>query len=147
MDSLRFVTCTWCGQVFFLCRWCDDGDRYCTRACSTSGRRESIQAAGRRYQRTEAGRAQHAARHQRYLERREAAKVTHQTAEKLPEAVEVVAPAPVSTHDAWPASGEEPDHAFAVGGNRFEMRRDPSAGDGGSDGDGAEGAPVGDGAA
>jgi hypothetical protein len=31
-DSLRVATCRRCGQRFFLCRFCDRGDRYCGQA-------------------------------------------------------------------------------------------------------------------
>jgi len=72
------------------------------------------------------GRANHVARQQRYLDRREAAKMTHQSAENLPQDVEVVLPAPVSTHDASPVTGEEMADTVTVDSNRFEMRRAPS---------------------
>jgi hypothetical protein len=72
VDSLRFIVCRRCGQVFFLCPRCDDGDAYCDKPCAKAARRDSVRAAGRRYQQTEAGRAHHAARQQTYLDRREA---------------------------------------------------------------------------
>jgi hypothetical protein len=60
------------------CAW------YCSDDCADAARRDSLLAAGRIYQRTEAGRANHAARQQDYLDKREAAKMTHQSAENLP---------------------------------------------------------------
>ena len=87
--------------MFYLCRWCDCGDRYCSDDCADAGRRDSLLTAGRAYQRTEAGRANHAARQQEYLDKREAAKMTHQSAENLPQDVEVVLPAPVSLAAAY----------------------------------------------
>jgi hypothetical protein len=148
-ESLRFIICRLCGQVFFLCRWCDDGNVYCGDTCSEVGRSESQRAAGRRYQQTEAGRSNHAARQQRYLDRREAAKMTHQTAKNLPTVVEVVSPPPPPAHDAQAAmgGGEEKDHAFNLGGHRLDERGDPRPGDGGSLGDRLESSAIGDGAA
>jgi hypothetical protein len=57
-------------------------------------------------------------------------------------------PAPVSMHDASTAIGEDTAHvhAFALGDDRFEVQRDEGAGDGGAEGDGAQGAVVVDGA-
>jgi hypothetical protein len=66
-----------CGQVFFLCRRCDRGDRYCSRRCAHRARRATLRAAGRRYQHSWRGRVHHAARQTRYRRRRE--QVTHQT--------------------------------------------------------------------
>src|SRR5262245_63931891 len=108
-----------------------------------------MREAGRRYRRTEAGRASHAACQQRYLMRRDA-KMMHQSenrtrgvAENLSCAVELISPAPVVARDAPIASGEETAHAPTVDSGRFETRRDSCAGDGGPAGDAAQGSIVG----
>jgi hypothetical protein len=64
VDSFRFVVCARadCRQVFFLCRRCDRGDRYCSRGCANRARRATLHAAGRRYQHSWPGRLRHAAR-------------------------------------------------------------------------------------
>jgi len=79
VDSFRFVVCAGadCRQVFFLCRHCDRGDRYCSRPCARRARHAARQAASGRYQHSRRGRLQHAARQARYRARRE--KVTHPT--------------------------------------------------------------------
>jgi hypothetical protein len=82
VDSFRFVICGSgeCRQLFFLCRHCDRGDRYCSRTCAERARRASRRAAGRRYQLSRRGRFRHAARQARYRTRRPPPeKVTHQT--------------------------------------------------------------------
>ncbi len=83
MDSFRFVVCARaeCRQVFFLCRHCDRGDRYCSRSCAERARGASLHAAGRRYQHSRRGRLHHAARQARYRGGRGAPreKVTPQT--------------------------------------------------------------------
>ena len=66
-----------CCQVFFLCRDCDRGDRYCSQDCSEQARRESLRAAGRQYEKTFAGLRQNAARQARFRKRARE-KVTHQ---------------------------------------------------------------------
>lgn len=82
VDSFRFVVCDRadCRQVFFLCRRCDRGDRYCSRACAHQARHATLRAASRRYQQSRRGRGQHAARQAHYRRRRAPReKVTHQT--------------------------------------------------------------------
>jgi hypothetical protein len=82
VDSFRFVVCDRadCRQVFFLCRRCDRGDRYCSRVCAHRARHATLRAAGRRYQQGRHGRAQHAARQARYRGRQAAREqVTQQT--------------------------------------------------------------------
>jgi hypothetical protein len=75
-ESLRFVVCARpsCGLVFFLCRHCDQGRRYCGAHCARAARRASLDGARRRYQASLRGRRCHADRQRRYRERlREAA--------------------------------------------------------------------------
>ena len=82
MDSFRFVVCDRadCRHVFFLCRRCDRGDRYCSRACAHRARHATLRAANRRYQQSRQGRRQHAARQARYRGGGAAREnVTHQT--------------------------------------------------------------------
>jgi hypothetical protein len=49
-ESLRFVVCArpGCGSVFFLCRHCDQGRRYCGTGCAHAARRASLDGARRR---------------------------------------------------------------------------------------------------
>jgi hypothetical protein len=67
--------------VFFLCRHCDRGDRYCSERCTQRARQASLRAASQRYQHRRRGRLHHAARQARYRARRE--KVTHQTSQAV----------------------------------------------------------------
>jgi len=75
--SYRLFQCARCAAQVRLCRPCDRGNRYCGDICSRAARRKSTRRAGARHQETTRGRANHAARQQRYLDRREA-KMTHQ---------------------------------------------------------------------
>ena len=70
----RVVTCSWpaCRRLFGVCSACDGdgGSRvYCSRDCAAHARRRSVREAGRTYQRTDRGKAHHAARQARYRER------------------------------------------------------------------------------
>ncbi len=74
-DCRRYV-CDRCGRAVYLCSWCDRGQRYCSIPCRRAARRESLRAAGRRYQQTRRGRLLHARRQQAYR-KRQREKVTH----------------------------------------------------------------------
>jgi hypothetical protein len=105
VDSLRFVICARvdCQQVFFLCRLCDRGDRYCSRRCADRARRATLHAAGRRYQRSWPGRVHHAARQARYRARRQ--NVTHQTSPPVLRSGIILVPPPMA-----PGGEQEADH-------------------------------------
>ena len=66
-EEFRLFSCKLCGQTRVICSSCDRGHRYCSKECSKEARRQSVCAAGRRYQKTEAGIAKHAARQAAYL--------------------------------------------------------------------------------
>ena len=56
----------WCGAVFYLCRSCDRGQRYCSERCREKSRREQRRAANRRHQRSDEGRLDHRDRQREY---------------------------------------------------------------------------------
>lgn len=62
------VTCRTCGCAFVVCRSCWHRQAYCSSLCQKQGYGESVRAAGRRYQRSHAGRRKHAARQRQYRE-------------------------------------------------------------------------------
>jgi hypothetical protein len=61
--------CARCRAQVLLCSRCDRGQRYCGRACSRAAREQARREAGRRYQRSRAGRIAHAARSRRWRQR------------------------------------------------------------------------------
>lgn len=78
-DRRRFH-CSRCEKVTYICSHCDRGQTHCSGSCRDESRRESLRAAGARYQRTRRGRENHARRQQRYRDHQAARKeVTHQT--------------------------------------------------------------------
>jgi hypothetical protein len=75
-NTARLFTCARCRAQVLICSRCDRGHIYCGPRCSQQARRESLRAAGRRYQHSRRGRLTHAERQHRY--RRRPHKVTHQ---------------------------------------------------------------------
>lgn len=55
-----------CGAVFYLCRPCDRGQRYCSARCRERSRRQQRRAANRRHQRSDEGRLDHRDRQREY---------------------------------------------------------------------------------
>jgi len=80
-DSDPFVfrprICHWppCGAIFYLCRRCDRGQRYCGPHCREKALRLQRRQANRRHQQSPEGRADHRDR-QRDYRRRQRARVT-----------------------------------------------------------------------
>ncbi len=66
-----------CGALFFICRSCYRGQRYCSEPCRQAARREQRRAANCRHQRTDEGRLDHRDRQRAYRQRR-LARVTDQ---------------------------------------------------------------------
>lgn len=72
----RLFLCANCRAQTLICTACDRGQRYCSPKCASDVRRTRVREAGRRYQRSEQGRAAHARRMQSYRAR--LTEVTHQ---------------------------------------------------------------------
>ena len=66
---LRQRLCRACGAVFYVCRSCDRGQRYCSERCRERSRREQRRAANRRHQRSPEGRLDHRDRQREYRRR------------------------------------------------------------------------------
>jgi hypothetical protein len=69
MDSLRMVTCALCTLLFYLCRRCDRGNRYCTTTCRKKGRVQVLRLAQQTYRRTPDGRMRNAVRQTRFRDK------------------------------------------------------------------------------
>ena len=67
-----------CQALFWICRRCDRGQRYCSSACQVQARRQQCRRANRRHQRSPEGRQDHRDRQQEYRRRRRLARVTDQ---------------------------------------------------------------------
>ncbi len=62
-----------CRAVFFICRHCDRGHRYCRSSCRLQARHQQLRDANRRHQQSEEGRLDHLDRQHQYLCRRRCA--------------------------------------------------------------------------
>lgn len=69
MDDARLFVCARCRRQVLICSRCDRGQQYCAGSYRTLARRESLCAAGRRYQQSRRGRHCHAERQRRYRRR------------------------------------------------------------------------------
>ena len=65
----RFCRGVGCGAVFWICRHCDRGHRYCSDRCRRKARRQQLRAANRRHQQSREGRLDHRDRQRAYRER------------------------------------------------------------------------------
>jgi hypothetical protein len=67
--SARLFLCERCRSLVLICSCCDRGQIYCVD-CAEDARRQSVRAAGKRYQATRKGRLGHAARQSAYRAKR-----------------------------------------------------------------------------
>lgn len=79
----RQKRCVFCQSIFWICRSCDHGDRYCRFFCRQSARLEQRRQANRRHQRSQEGRLDHRDRQRAYRARRRA-RVTDQGRPRRP---------------------------------------------------------------
>ena len=82
-NSARLFNCARCRCQVIICSQCDRSNIYCSKKCSQPARKESLQAAGQRYQDSRRGRLKHAARQKAYRQRQKE-KVTHQRSPVTP---------------------------------------------------------------
>jgi hypothetical protein len=75
---IRFCRASDCGAMFFVCKRCDRGQRYCSPNCRQLVRRQQLRVANSRYQRTERGRLAHLRRQRIFRQKRSAESVTDQ---------------------------------------------------------------------
>lgn len=74
----RFCRARACGAVFYVCRPCDRGQRYCSKGCRDETRGEQRRLANHRHQRSDEGRLDHRDRQREYRQRLAARRVTDQ---------------------------------------------------------------------
>lgn len=67
---LRFCRAQACGTLFWICRPCDRGHRYCSERCRQKARRQQRREANRRHQQSPEGQLDHRDRQRAYRRRR-----------------------------------------------------------------------------
>ena len=75
----RFCRGAGCGAVFWICRHCDRGHKYCGERCRRKARGQQRRDANRRNQQSREGRLDHRDRQRAYRERRRLPRVTDHT--------------------------------------------------------------------
>ena len=81
-----------CGVVFWICRHCDRGHRYCGERCRQKKRRQQTRDANRRHQQSEEGRLDHRDRQRVYRAKRRLRRVTDHTSARRPRSVNIKKP-------------------------------------------------------
>lgn len=98
--------------MFYLCRHCDRGQRYCSSHCREKSLRQQRRQANRRHPQDPDGRADHRDR-QREYRRRLKARVTDQSSLRSPSGANLIAPhapppvEPAPTAEVFPSPGAE----------------------------------------
>ena len=91
----RFCRAQGCGSVFYVCRACDRGQRYCSERCREKARREQRRAANRRHQCSPEGRLDHRDRQREYRRRLVVLRVTDQGSETRVDFSSLLPPSPL----------------------------------------------------
>jgi hypothetical protein len=110
-DLLRLRVCRRCYALFWICRPCDRGQRYCSPPCRASARWQQQRQANRRHQQTPEGRLDHRDRQRAYRKRCTQRRVTDQSS-----------PALVSGSNMQPWDFESTQKAARVGSSARQVR-------------------------
>lgn len=65
-SSARLFFCAHCHISILICSYCDHGQIYCGKICSSQARKISVREAKKRYQQTFSGRVKHSIYQRRY---------------------------------------------------------------------------------
>ena len=117
----RQRVCHWsaCGTIFYLCRRCDRGQRYCSPHCRQKALRLQRRQANRRHQQTREGREDHRDR-QRDYRQRQRARVTDKSSQPPPASASLSQRPVIAALPASPApnsrrvSGRPPQRGWVV---------------------------------
>lgn len=113
--------CHWsaCGTIFYLCRRCDRGQRYCSSHCRQKALRLQRRQANRRHQQTPEGREDHRDR-QRDYRQRQRSRVTDKSSQPLLASASLAERAVINDWPTSPApnfrriSSRPPQHGWVV---------------------------------
>lgn len=125
---LREIKCRWCHKLFYLCRPCDHGRRYCCDECLEYGTQRRVGNARSTYAGSEKGQInnrERQARHRRYKALSSAAKETvtdrssHKALDQVPwghEKEQTKLPAPQSSRQTQAVTGRSPQEERCIHG-------------------------------
>ena len=100
-------------MVFYLCRRCDRGQRYCSPRCREKALRLQRREANRRHQQSPEGRADHRDRQREYRKRLRA-RVTDKSSLRVSPCVNLTVPPACEPIEATPASDLSPSAGATV---------------------------------
>jgi hypothetical protein len=117
----RQRVCHWsaCGTIFYLCRGCDRGQRYCSPHCRQKALRLQRRQANRRHQQSPEGREDHRDR-QRDYRQRQRTRVTDKSSQPPGASASLTERAAIAASPASPAlnfrpiSGRPPQDGWVV---------------------------------
>lgn len=113
----RFCVAAGCGALFWICRCCDRGQRYCSDRCRAKARREQRRAANLRHQQSPEGRADHRQHQRDYRKRQAKAAKVFVTDQSSPDSCPTGnITAPVSTSPVVAEDGDETSHQTRIYG-------------------------------
>jgi hypothetical protein len=108
--AYRLYNCERCQVQVRICERCDHGNVYCAGECARIRRRESLQRAQARYQRSRQGARRHAARQRRWRERqRQKLKIVTHHGSPITVSQCIVAVSPVMQSQPADASPYKPE--------------------------------------
>ena len=99
-----------CGVVFWICRHCDRGHRYCGERCRQKTQRQQGRDANRRHQQSPEGKLDHRDRQRVYRAKRRLRRVTDHTSARRPRSVNI--------KETWTKTRRRPPF-----GEEFQPRR------------------------
>ncbi|MDA2924032.1 hypothetical protein MYX65_05145 [Acidobacteria bacterium AH-259-L09] len=117
----RFCRAQGCGALFWICRSCDRGHRYCSPPCREKARRQQRREANRRHQQSPEGRLDHRDRQRAYRHRRTRARVTDQ-GRQSPWASASIPASPFVASLAFKKADERPEEEVDAQQRSFELR-------------------------
>ena len=104
-EALRQRWCRGCRDLFFVCRPCDRGQRYCSEECRVPVRRAQMSVARLRHQQSPEGRADHRDHQRAFRARRRV--MDHPSARPVEVEILAVADVAVSSAAAEEGMGDE----------------------------------------
>ena len=84
------LRCKWCGNVFYICRSCYQGQKTCSGLCHRLRRREQCRQADLRYQQGPKGRLAHKLRQRVYVRRKNRLKKEKSNKEMTDQGIDIL---------------------------------------------------------
>ena len=107
----RFCRGAGCGVVFWICRHCDRGHKYCGERCRKKARRQQQRDANRRHRQSREGRLDHRDRQRAYRKRCRLRRVTDHTSPAAYDSGSITVAEPSPSENGPESLSGEPEYA------------------------------------